>query len=108
MHADEDYVKRSIKIQNEIISGVILDIDKLRELILQVHKDQLDIRRTFVRPQLIMPRPKSVPTKIPRPPPSRRPQSVPNMLPRLPSPPTITRQQIQAPRKYPTRPVLLF
>lgn len=96
------YVQQSVRLQNEIISGMIMDIDNLRGMILNIHKEQEYIKRVFLKPQppLVPPpefkRPVSVPTKT----------RLPNIVPR---PPTRQRPQSHGrPRKLVTRPVVMI
>ena len=116
MSADgaSQYVQQSVRMQNEIISGIILDIDKLRGMILQIHHEQQYMKRTFLGPQMIMPKPPTErPVSVPTKPPPRnvrvpRPSSVPQKLPQIPRPPTAQRPVSRAPRKSPVRPVMIF
>ena len=74
-----------IHLQNEIISGVLIDMDKMRSMILEIHKEQKYIKKMFLHPQpppqprVEAARPVSVPTKlpsiVPRPPTAKRPPS---------------------------------
>jgi hypothetical protein len=108
------YVESSVRLQNEIISNVILDVDKLRGMIVKIHQEQMHIKRTFLGPQLdvhIPPeyRPMSVPNKpSPRAIKIARPISSHQKLPKIPRPPTAPRPPSRAPRKMPSRPVIIF
>ena len=117
---DKGYIQTSVRLQNEIISGIIMDVDKLRSMILEIYNEHNHIKRTFLGPQLVMPkapsRPTSVPMNVPAP---RRnimvkrpvsvPTSVPNKLPKIviPRPPTASRPPSRAPRRAPDRPILV-
>jgi len=105
----QQYVQHSVRLQNEIISGVLIDMDKLRGMIIQIHQEQLHINRTFLGPQVVATRPVSVPNKpSPRNVKTSRPMSVPQKLPRIPRPPGVPRPPSRAPRKSPMRPVIIF
>lgn len=81
-----------------------MDIDKLRAMILGLHKEVEHIKRTFLGPQCVQ-----IPPEYSAP---HRPVSVPvngNRLPRItPRPPTAAPRSRRAPRKLPSRPVMIF
>ena len=102
----QQYVQQSVRLQNEIISGVITDIDKLRSMMLQIHQEQLYIKKVFLHPQPpVVKRPVSVPTR----PIVGIPSEVPKVfLPKIPRPPTANRPKSRAPRKLQVQPNMVF
>lgn len=116
-----------IHMQNQVISGMLKDMDKLTSMVTNIHKEQEYIKRAFLIPMpppmkpIIVPhnpsprykstqRPVSVPhNPSPRYRQTQRPISVPHKLPIIePRPPTAIRKGRGAPRKLPERPVMLF
>ena len=116
-----------IHMQNQVISGMLKDMDKLTSMIMNIHKEQEYIKRVFLmpmpppaRPDYVphnpSPRPKPVQRPVsvpqnpsPRPKPVQRPVSVPQKLPSIaPRPPTAVKKGRGAPRKLPSRPVMVF
>lgn len=99
-----------IHMQNQVISGMLKDMDKLTSMIVNIHKEQEYIKRVFLMPMPPPARPVSVPHKpSPRPKPVQRPVSVPQKLPSIaPRPPTAPKKGRGAPRKLPSRPVVVF
>ena len=99
-----------IHMQNQVISGMLRDMDKLTSMITNIHHEQEYIKRVFMKPTPPPMRPVSVPNKpSPRARPVQRPVSVPHRLPNIaPRPPTSGTKGRGAPRKLTTRPVLIF
>ena len=99
-----------VHMQNEIISAVLVDMDKLRSMILDIHKEQQYIKRVFLKPQPPpAPRPVTVPDKpSPRVNVVQRPTSVQTKLPNIvPRPPQV-RRRTPNPRQRMIQPNMVF
>ena len=99
-----------IHMQNQVISGMLKDMDKLTSMVTNIHKEQEYIKRAFLIPMPPPMKPIIVPhNPSPRYKSTHRPISVPHKLPIIePRPPTAIRKGRGAPRKLPERPVMLF
>jgi len=106
-------VDSMVSMQNQLIAGILTDMDKLQHMMGQLHREHEKIKRhVFPRPPSIPAPPKSFqrPGSVPsseaprvRTPPPRRPLTVPSNrveLPRIPTPPTAPRHRPPSARRH--------